>query len=195
MHAVEDGLGRVRTVRNGPRTIDIDLVDFGGIRLDTPDLTLPHPRARLRSFVMEPLRELGIDVSCCDAKVDALVFDAFSNPDAKMIEARLFPFIEKLRAAHPEIPLIFQQTIYRERRNFDQGHEKHEADKLEMAEKLMKEACKKYNNVYYIQTTNATSDDNNSTVDGVHPDNYGYTLWAKSIEKPILKILKKHGVK
>ena len=66
MHAVEDGLGRVRTVRNGPRTIDIDLVDFGGIRLDTPDLTLPHPRARLRSFVMEPLRELGIDVSCAE---------------------------------------------------------------------------------------------------------------------------------
>ena len=131
----------------------------------------------------------------CDAKVDALVFDAFSNPDAKMIKARLFPFIEKLRAAHPEIPLIFQQTIYRERRNFDQAHEKHEADKLEMAEKLMKEACKKYKNVYYIQTTNATSDDNNSTVDGVHPDNYGYTLWAKSIEKPLLKILKKHGVK
>ena len=131
----------------------------------------------------------------CDAKVDALVFDAFSNPDAKMINERLFPFIEKLRAAHPEIPLIFQQTIYRERRNFDQAHEKHEAAKLEMAEKLMKEACKKYKNVYYIQTTNATSDDNNSTVDGVHPDNYGYTLWAKSIEKPLLKILKKHGVK
>ena len=131
----------------------------------------------------------------CDAKVDALVFDAFSNPDAKMINERLFPFIEKLRAAHPEIPLIFQQTIYRERRNFDQAHEKHEAAKLEMAEKLMKEACKKYKNVYYIQTTNATSEDNNATVDGVHPDNYGYTLWAKSIEKPLLKILKKHGVK
>ena len=36
MHAVENALGRVRTVKNGPRTIDIDLIDFGGIRLDEP---------------------------------------------------------------------------------------------------------------------------------------------------------------
>ena len=60
MHAIEDGLGRVRTVRNGPRTIDIDLVDFGGQVIDTPELTLPHPRVHLRSFVQKPLEELGI---------------------------------------------------------------------------------------------------------------------------------------
>ena len=60
MHAIEDELGRVRTVRNGPRTIDIDLIDFGGIRLDSPELTLPHPRAAERGFVLNPLAELGI---------------------------------------------------------------------------------------------------------------------------------------
>ena len=60
MHAIEDALGRVRTVRNGPRTIDLDLIDFGGLRLDTPELTLPHPRAKARAFVCEPLAELGI---------------------------------------------------------------------------------------------------------------------------------------
>ncbi len=60
MHAIEDDLGRVRTVRNGPRTIDIDLIDFGGIVRDDPDLMLPHPRAHLRDFVMRPLAELGI---------------------------------------------------------------------------------------------------------------------------------------
>ena len=60
MHAIEDDLGRVRTVRNGPRTIDIDLIDFGGQAINTPELTLPHPRANLRSFVQEPLKELGI---------------------------------------------------------------------------------------------------------------------------------------
>lgn len=60
MHAVEDELGRVRTVRNGPRTIDLDLIDFGGIRLETEELTLPHPRARSRGFVMRPLHALGI---------------------------------------------------------------------------------------------------------------------------------------
>ena len=59
MHAVEDALGRVRTVRNGPRTIDLDLIDFDGLRLDETDLVLPHPRAPERDFVCRPLAELG----------------------------------------------------------------------------------------------------------------------------------------
>lgn len=58
MHAIEDALGRTRTVRNGPRTIDLDLVDFGGLVVDEPDLVLPHPRARERTFVMDPWRRL-----------------------------------------------------------------------------------------------------------------------------------------
>ena len=60
MHAIEDDLGRVRMVRNGPRTIDIDLIDFGGKIINTPELTLPHPRAHLRDFVLRPLAELGV---------------------------------------------------------------------------------------------------------------------------------------
>ena len=60
MHAIEDALGRVRTVRNGPRTIDIDLIDFDGQVINTSELILPHPRAHLRDFVQTPLRELGI---------------------------------------------------------------------------------------------------------------------------------------
>ena len=58
MHRVEDELGRVRTVRNGPRTIDIDLIDFDGLVSNDPELTLPHPRAHVRDFVMRPWREL-----------------------------------------------------------------------------------------------------------------------------------------
>ena len=130
----------------------------------------------------------------CDAEVDALVFDAFSNPNAKMIEERLFPFIEQLQKSHPDIPLIFQQTIYRERRNFNTSVEASENAKQEMAAKLMKETCKKYKNVYFIQT-DATDELHETSVDGTHPGDYGYTLWAKSIEKPLLKILKKYGIK
>ena len=66
MHAIEDQLGRVRTVRNGPRTIDIDLIDFNGLVSDDPELTLPHPRARERDFVMRPLAELGISLDSAD---------------------------------------------------------------------------------------------------------------------------------
>ena len=62
MHAIEDALGRVRTVRNGPRTIDIDLIDFGGVRMNTSELTLPHPRAHLRDFVLRPMAEIGVEL-------------------------------------------------------------------------------------------------------------------------------------
>ena len=129
-----------------------------------------------------------------DVEADAFVFDAFSNPSAEMIEERLFPFIEKVQAAHPGKPLIFQQTIYRERRNFDTKVDASEAAKQHVADSLMKIAVKKYKDVYFIGT-NATSKLHESSVDGTHPDNYGYYLWSRSIEKPILKILKKYGLK
>ena len=131
----------------------------------------------------------------CDAEVDAFVFDAFSNPPAEMIEERLFPFIEQLRKSHPDIPLIFQQTIRRESRNFNTASEMKEQAKQDMAAKLMKEACKKYKNVYFIETTDAADKLQETSVDATHPGDYGYTLWAKSIEKPLLKILKKHGIR
>ncbi len=131
----------------------------------------------------------------CDADVDAFVFDCFSNPSAEMIEERLFPFIEKIQAAHPGKPLIFQQTIYREACNFNMKEAANEKAKREMAEKLMKEAVKKYKDVYYIQTTNATDRVHTTSADGVHPSDYGYMLWAESVRKPIVRILRKYGIR
>ena len=62
MHAIEDKLGRVRGVRNGPRTIDLDLVMFEGVEMRSRELVLPHPRAASRDFVVLPLREIGLEV-------------------------------------------------------------------------------------------------------------------------------------
>jgi 2-amino-4-hydroxy-6-hydroxymethyldihydropteridine diphosphokinase len=62
VHAVEQRLGRERgPVPNLPRTIDIDIVTFGGLRSDAPHLLLPHPRARARRFVLQPLADLRPD--------------------------------------------------------------------------------------------------------------------------------------
>lgn len=130
----------------------------------------------------------------CAVDADAFVFDSFSNPDAKMIEERLFPFIEKLQKAHPGKPLIFQQTIRRESRNFSLAKDAYEAEKIAMAEKLMKEAVKKYHDVYFIHP-DASEPSHNASVDGVHPDNYGYTLWEQSIERQLVAILAKYGIK
>jgi hypothetical protein len=129
-----------------------------------------------------------------DVDADAFVFDAFSNPNAKMIEERLFPFIERLQAAHPGKPLIFQQTIRRERRNFDTAVEATEAAKQHMADSLMKIAVKRYKDVYYIKPS-ASTPLQESSVDGIHPDDYGYYCWSRSIEKPLLRILRRYGIR
>ena len=56
--AVDDALGRVREGRYGSRTIDIDIVAVGALELDTDELTLPHPRAHERQFVLQPWLEV-----------------------------------------------------------------------------------------------------------------------------------------
>jgi len=57
---LEARLGRVRRgVRNEPRVIDLDLILHGATRVNTRTLTLPHPRAALRDFVMRPLAEIS----------------------------------------------------------------------------------------------------------------------------------------
>lgn len=54
---VERAMGRVRTLRWGPRTIDIDLLWYDGPAVHAPDLTLPHPRLAERPFALVPLRD------------------------------------------------------------------------------------------------------------------------------------------
>lgn len=66
MHRIEDDLGRVRTVRNGPRTIDIDMIDYEGVVSSDPELTLPHPRALERDFVRGPWQRLVAPQTGCD---------------------------------------------------------------------------------------------------------------------------------
>ena len=55
---VEKALGRVKTIDKGPRNIDIDILYFDDLRLQTPHLTIPHPLIHERPFVLIPLREL-----------------------------------------------------------------------------------------------------------------------------------------
>ncbi len=57
--AVESEFGRVRDVRWGPRTLDLDLLWYEGEERDDARLTLPHPRAHEREFVLRPLAELA----------------------------------------------------------------------------------------------------------------------------------------
>ena len=128
-----------------------------------------------------------------DAPVDGFIFDTFSNPTVKQIQERLFPFIERMTAAHPGKPLIFQRTIYRENRNFDTASARKEAERIQYVDSLMAIACARYPDVYYIHP-DATSPEHDTSVDGIHPGDHGYALWARSIEGPVLAILRKYGM-
>lgn len=57
--AVEQAGGRERSIRWGPRTIDVDVLLYGDVRIESPELTLPHPRMWERRFVLEPLADLA----------------------------------------------------------------------------------------------------------------------------------------
>lgn len=59
LQAIEQAHGRERPYRNAPRTLDLDLLLHGEAVLDTPTLTLPHPRIAQRAFVLHPLAELA----------------------------------------------------------------------------------------------------------------------------------------
>lgn len=60
--SIEAAHGRVRELRWGPRRLDLDLLWFEGVERDDPRLTLPHPRAHEREFVLRPLCDLAPDL-------------------------------------------------------------------------------------------------------------------------------------
>jgi 2-amino-4-hydroxy-6-hydroxymethyldihydropteridine diphosphokinase len=63
LRRIEGEFGRVRTFRNAPRTLDLDLLFHGDRIVDTPELTVPHPRLHERAFVLVPLAEIAPDLS------------------------------------------------------------------------------------------------------------------------------------
>jgi 2-amino-4-hydroxy-6-hydroxymethyldihydropteridine diphosphokinase len=59
LQRIEQLAGRERPYRNAPRTLDLDVLLYGEARIDSPTLTVPHPRMRERAFVLHPLAELA----------------------------------------------------------------------------------------------------------------------------------------
>jgi 2-amino-4-hydroxy-6-hydroxymethyldihydropteridine diphosphokinase len=73
--AAEQGAGRTRDVRWGPRTLDVDVVAVDGVRSDDPELTLPHPRAHERAFVLVPWLDVEPAAMLAGQSVERLVRD------------------------------------------------------------------------------------------------------------------------
>ena len=61
LHGIEKAMGRERTVKWGPRTLDLDIIQYGSLLSKSEELTLPHPRAHERKFVLESWHEIEPD--------------------------------------------------------------------------------------------------------------------------------------
>lgn len=76
---IEAGFGRLRTVKNGPRILDIDIIFAEDMTIESRNLLVPHPRYHQRRFVLEPLKELY---------PDGMVFGTDINPFIDVLEGQ-----------------------------------------------------------------------------------------------------------
>ena len=84
--AVEDAMGRVRTRRWGPRNIDVDILTFGDVKVDEPDLVIPHPLIAERAFVLIPLKDVAPDLKINGASLDAML-SKLNAGDVRLLDA------------------------------------------------------------------------------------------------------------
>ncbi|NDY83808.1 2-amino-4-hydroxy-6-hydroxymethyldihydropteridine diphosphokinase [Orrella sp. NBD-18] len=71
LQRIENRFGRLRPYRNAPRTLDMDLLLYDKLTINTPRLTLPHPRMHLRAFVLKPLQDLAPDAKIAGRSLHA----------------------------------------------------------------------------------------------------------------------------
>lgn len=90
LHGIEDANGRTREVRWGDRTLDLDLVAYGDERIDTATLTVPHPRAHERAFVLGPWADADPDAVLPGVGRVADLLAALGDDTERIDEPRLF---------------------------------------------------------------------------------------------------------
>lgn len=87
LQAIEQRYGRERPYVNAPRTLDLDLLLHGDAVIDTPTLTLPHPRLHRRAFVLQPLLELAPDLQAPGLGPLAAHLGATADQQAQRLDA------------------------------------------------------------------------------------------------------------
>ena len=97
LQSIENKLGRVREQRWGARTIDLDIIFYDDLIIDTGGLKIPHPEAHNRRFVLEPLREIAPDLIHPEAKLNISEILAGLENYSKVIKT------DTLSTIHPQI--------------------------------------------------------------------------------------------
>ena len=73
LQAIEQEHGRERPYRNAPRTLDLDLLLYGTLKIETPRLSVPHPRMHQRAFVLRPLQDLAPNLQLLQGSFSSLL--------------------------------------------------------------------------------------------------------------------------
>ncbi|MER6298686.1 2-amino-4-hydroxy-6-hydroxymethyldihydropteridine diphosphokinase [Kitasatospora sp. NPDC001539] len=87
-NAIEDAFGRVREVRWGPRTLDVDILAYEGVVSDDPQLVLPHPRSHERVFVLAPWLDAQPEAEVPGHGQVAALLEALGGPEAQGVRRR-----------------------------------------------------------------------------------------------------------
>ena len=205
VNEIEVGVTEGSTIKAAPNPFRHKVVFWGssfthGTSTNRAGMAYPLQFQRATGF---DVRSLGVSGNSklqqsyarmlADTEADIFVFDAFSNPEADEIRENFEPFLKTLRAKHPKTPIVFQQTIYRGSRNFNLRHDSIESAKMAAAEEVVRKAMKTDPNIYMIYPV--ADLDGQSCTDKTHPSDLGYYHWMQSIREPIVKIMKKYGMK
>ena len=130
----------------------------------------------------------------CDTEADAYIFDAFSNSSAADINNRLYRFAERVTKAHPNKPIIFLQTLLRDKSHFDMAVKKRNDDQRAAAEALMVKVCEDFPNIYFVNPGLYVGNDHEGTIDGTHLNDVGVQRTLDAILPKIKKIFKQYGI-
>jgi 2-amino-4-hydroxy-6-hydroxymethyldihydropteridine diphosphokinase len=112
LQSIEQTLGRTRTVRWGPRPIDVDLLFYGSEIIDVPRLVIPHPAAWYRRFVLDPLVEIAPDYIHPERQADIQTLRArlLMRPLVAIfaggVSGERHALIQKLAADFPDVKLL-----------------------------------------------------------------------------------------
>jgi 2-amino-4-hydroxy-6-hydroxymethyldihydropteridine diphosphokinase len=112
LQSIERALGRTRTVRWGPRPIDVDLLFYGSEIIDVPRLVIPHPAAWYRRFVLDPLVEIASDYIHPERQADIrtlrarLLMRPLVAAFAGGVSEERHGLIQKLAVDFPEVKLL-----------------------------------------------------------------------------------------
>lgn len=123
-------------------------------------------------------------------EVDLIVMDCVPNSSPQQVKERTFAFVQELRKAHPNTPILMIESITRQIGNYDQKWKQRlQEQNANFRTEYDRLITAGYKNLFYLPTDHLIGDDHEGTVDGTHPTDVGFERMVQIIQPEIEKIL------